>query len=69
MSMDLVTAFVRDPEHALEPYPPTDDDDEVGGKTTKIRRFLGYLVRLFSPTKSMRNISVFEDIFTHLICP
>ena len=24
MSMDLVTAFVRDPEHALEPYPPTD---------------------------------------------
>ena len=24
MSMDLVTAFVRDSEHALEPYPPTD---------------------------------------------
>ena len=44
MSMDLVTAFVRDSEHALEPYPPTDG----GVVVTTTWRFLGALVQLLS---------------------
>ena len=48
MSMDLVTAYVRDPEHALEPYPPTD-----GGRGHALAFSCIALVRTFFSSKTV----------------
>ena len=57
MSMDLVTAFVRGPEHALEPYPPTD-----GGRGQALEFSCIALVQAFFSTKTVLVLWTFSRL-------